>query len=107
VYFIQSDQKENRAGVANHRSRRSGTLRKQAPNAWAQKICGPKRHFIMNFRRWNFNSASYYYHLIMEKKNKQEQHFTFVRMGNLPALLPNATPLLRNVNFKATVLSFG
>jgi hypothetical protein len=27
-------------------------------------------------------------------KNKQEQHFTFVRMGNLPTLLPNATPLV-------------
>jgi hypothetical protein len=25
---------------------------------------------------------------------KQEQHFTFVRLGNLPALLPNATPLV-------------
>jgi hypothetical protein len=23
------------------------------------------------------------------------QHFTFVRMGNLPTLLPNATPLVR------------
>jgi hypothetical protein len=32
----------------------------------------------------------------MEKiyKKKQEQHFTFVIMGNLPALLPNATPLV-------------
>jgi hypothetical protein len=45
-------------------------------------------------------------------KNKQEQHFTYVGMGNLLALLPNMTPLVsrfsccqRNVNFKATVLS--
>jgi hypothetical protein len=28
-------------------------------------------------------------------QNKQEQHFTFVIMGNLSALLPNATPLVR------------
>jgi hypothetical protein len=26
--------------------------------------------------------------------NKQEQHFTFVRMSNLPAVLPNATSLV-------------
>jgi hypothetical protein len=32
--------------------------------------------------------------MIMEKIYKiEEQHFTFVRIGNLPALLPNATPL--------------
>jgi hypothetical protein len=30
----------------------------------------------------------------MEKIYKREQHFTFVIMGNLPALLPNATPLV-------------
>jgi hypothetical protein len=37
-----------------------------------------------------------YYYLVMEKvyKNKQEQYFTFVRMGNIPALLPNGTPLV-------------
>jgi hypothetical protein len=27
-------------------------------------------------------------------QNKQEQHFRFVRMGNVPVLLPNATPLV-------------
>jgi hypothetical protein len=27
-------------------------------------------------------------------KDKQDHHFRFVRMGNLPALLPNATPLV-------------
>jgi hypothetical protein len=27
-------------------------------------------------------------------ENKQEQHFTFVSLGHLPALLPNATPLV-------------
>jgi hypothetical protein len=56
----------------------------------------------MNFRRWNYNSAIYGENLL----NKQEQHFTFVTMGNLPDLLPNATPLFcrflmkdqRNVN---------
>jgi hypothetical protein len=45
-------------------------------------------------------------------ENKQEQHFTFVRMDNLPALLPNATPLVsrffgeisKKCQFKATVL---
>jgi hypothetical protein len=25
------------------------------------------------------------------------QHFTFVRMGNLPALLPNTTPLVSRI----------
>jgi hypothetical protein len=28
------------------------------------------------------------------KRSIQEQHFIFVRMGNLAALLPNATPLV-------------
>jgi hypothetical protein len=27
----------------------------------------------------------------------QEQHFTFVKLGNLPALLPNATPLVNRL----------
>jgi hypothetical protein len=54
----------------------------------------------MNFRRWNYihiyNCEFYYYYLIMEKIYKiNEQHFTFVKMGNLPALLPNATPPVR------------
>jgi hypothetical protein len=30
----------------------------------------------------------------MEKINKQGQDFTFVRMGNLPPLLPNVMPLV-------------
>jgi hypothetical protein len=53
--------------------------------------------YIVNFRRWNYNCAFYYYYLIMEKiylKNKQEQYFTLVGMGNLQALLPHATPLV-------------
>jgi hypothetical protein len=36
-------------------------------------------------------------HLLLLSDNgeiKREQHFTFVRMGNLPTLLPNATPLV-------------
>jgi hypothetical protein len=52
----------------------------------------------MDFRRWNYNCAFYYYYLISDNRenlsNKQAQHFTFVSMGNLPALLPNATPLV-------------
>jgi hypothetical protein len=36
-----------------------------------------------------------YYRLMMEKMYKiKNQHFTFVRICNLPALLPNATPLV-------------
>jgi hypothetical protein len=53
----------------------------------------------MNFKRWNnYNCAGYYYYYYLSDNgdnllNKQEQHFTFVRMDNLPALLPNATQL--------------
>jgi hypothetical protein len=48
----------------------------------------------MNFRRWNYNCA-FYYILLSENVqiflNKQEQHFTFVRMGNLPTAKRDAT----------------
>jgi hypothetical protein len=45
----------------------------------------------MNFKRWNYKCAYYYCYQIL--LSEQEQHFTFVRMDDLPALLPNATPL--------------
>jgi hypothetical protein len=54
---------------------------------WSQRLLHNKSYF-MNFRRWNYNCAFYYCYLIMEK------HFKFVRTGNLPALVPNATPLV-------------
>jgi hypothetical protein len=39
--------------------------------------------------------------IIMEKIYKiNEQHFTFVRMDNLPALFPNTTPLVRRLSVK-------
>jgi hypothetical protein len=31
---------------------------------------------------------------IKAAENKKEKHFTFVGMDNLPALLPNVTPLV-------------
>jgi hypothetical protein len=55
------------------------------------------KSYLMNFRRWNYNLAFYYY-LIME------EHFTFVRMGNLPALLPNVTPLVSRFFGELSVL---
>jgi hypothetical protein len=49
----------------------------------------------MNFGRWNYNCAFYYYYLIMKKIYKiNKKQFTFVRMGNVSALLSNATPLV-------------
>jgi hypothetical protein len=56
------------------------------------------RSYLMNFRLWNYyNCAFYYYYLIMDKIykiNKSNIFITFVRMGDLPVLLPNATPLV-------------
>jgi hypothetical protein len=54
----------------------------------------------VNFATYNIQSDQkvniYYYYLIIEKMyllfNNQKQHFTFVGMAHLPALLPNAAP---------------
>jgi hypothetical protein len=68
---------------------------------------------LMNFIRWNYNCAFYYYYLIMEKiyKINNSNILHSLRMGNLQGLLPNATPLIirffgemSNVSFKATLL---
>jgi hypothetical protein len=45
----------------------------------------------MNFRRWNYNCAFYYYCLIVEKIYKINKSN---RMGNLPVLLLNVTALV-------------
>jgi hypothetical protein len=39
----------------------------------------------MNFRRWNYNCAFYYYYLTMEKMYKisKSNNFTFVGIGHL------------------------
>jgi hypothetical protein len=77
-----------------------------------------RRHFVVSFIinhiSWILNVGIIIVHfIIMEKIYKiNEQHFTFVRMDNLPALFPNTTPLVRrlsvkcqwNVNFKTTML---
>jgi hypothetical protein len=55
------------------------------------------KSYVMNFGHWNYNCAFYYYYLIMKKIykiNKSKNFVTFVRMGNVSALLSNATPLL-------------
>jgi hypothetical protein len=49
--------------------------------------------FYANKRSMHGGRQFYYYYLIQNGENvQQEQHFTFVRMGN--ALLPNAMPLV-------------
>jgi hypothetical protein len=45
-------------------------------NLWSQTLFYNKL-YLMNFGRWNYNCAFYYYYL------------TFIRMGNLQALLAN------------------
>jgi hypothetical protein len=58
---------------------------------WSQTLLYNKS-YLMNFRRGNYNCGFYYYYLIMEKiykiNNSNILHY------NLPALLPNATPLV-------------
>jgi hypothetical protein len=59
----------------------------------------------MNFRRWKYNCASYYYYLIMkgirlfiyfngENVKTRKSDILHSRIGNLSTLLPNATPLV-------------
>jgi hypothetical protein len=76
-------------------------------NLWSQTLFYNNSYLMnfTNFRRWNYNCAFYYCYLIMKKiHNKQEQHFTFVRMGNLLGFFPNATPLVSR--FRQNVQTF-
>jgi hypothetical protein len=59
-------------------------------NLWSPTLLYNKL-YLMNSRRWNYNCVFYYYYVIMEKMYKINKSNIF-RMGNLPALLPNATP---------------
>jgi hypothetical protein len=74
-------------------------------NLWSQmQMLVYNKSYLMNFRRWNYNCAFYYYYLIMDTiyKINIEQYFTFARMGNL--LLPKATPLVSRFFDEMSVL---
>jgi hypothetical protein len=97
---VQSDQEENKSEQALQ------IIGHVVAKSYVNKrsICGLKRHLIINHTSWIFDVGIiillciYYLLLLFDNEenleSKQEQYFTFVRMGNLRVLLSNTTPLV-------------
>jgi hypothetical protein len=91
--FIQSDQEENKSEQAlqliGHVVAEFYANKRSMHRRGLKRYLIQNHRYLINCRRWNYNCAFYYYFQIMEDIYKiNEQHFTFVRVGNLLALLP-------------------